>query len=440
MRNVKWWFLVGWGLLVLISRPAAAAEWLELSNFTLFDGTGEPAREVGRLLVRDGEIVAIDGEGDASEPAPGEAVTSIDLDGAYVIPGLIDTHVHLANYPRARHELVDRLSWSLDHGVTTVRDMGSDARVLSELALAVNAGEIAGPRIRAGAIFGGKTLFDHQAMQQAAPGFTPGQAPWLRAVPADAEMPVLIAMARGAGAQALKLYGDIDAGQVAELTKEAQRQGLMAWAHATVFPASPRELIEAGVQSLSHAPYLIWAAVEDVPDDYNYRTRAAWTEIQPDHPRILAVLDLMAERGVVLDTTLAMFRDMTRYRPPEGIEWAMEAFEWGVAVSRLAHERGVPLATGTDAFFPVSPFAPPNTHVELRTLVEDVGLSPAEALVAATRNGAVASGLGDEVGTITVGRRADLVVLGSDPLADIGASTDIRWVIVDGRVHRGPSG
>jgi imidazolonepropionase-like amidohydrolase len=438
MRNRVWWCLV-LGVALLVLRPGMAAQWLELSNFTLFDGTGEPAREVGRLLARDGEIITIDEEGEGASPMPGEVVTSINLDGAFVIPGLIDTHVHLANYPRPRHELVDRLSWSLDHGVTMLRDLGSDARVLSELARAVERGDIVGPRIRVGAIFGGETLFDHMAMQQAAPGFTPGQAPWLRAVSADAELPVLVAMARGAGAQALKLYGDLDAGQVAALTAEAQRQGLMAWAHGTVFPASPHELIEAGVQSLSHAPYLIWAAVEDVPADYNYRTRAAWTEIPPDHPDILAVLDLMADRGVVLDTTLAMFRDMTRYRPPEGIEWAMEAFEWGVAVTRLAHERGVPIATGTDAFFPVSPFAPPNTHVELRTLVEDVGLSPAEALVAATRNGAVASGLDDQVGTVAVGKRADLVVLGSDPLADIGASTDIRWVIVDGRVHRRPS-
>jgi imidazolonepropionase-like amidohydrolase len=438
MRTVTWWILVV-GVALLAVRPAVAAQWLELSNFTLFDGSGEPVRTVDRMLVRDGEIVAIDGEGDGVLPRAGESITSIDLDGAFVIPGLIDTHVHLANFPRPRLELVNRLSWSLDHGVTTLRDLGSDARVVSELARAVETGDIAGPRIRAGAIFGGKTLFDHPAMQQAAPGFAPGQAPWLRAVSSDDDIAVAVAMARGAGAHALKLYGDMDAGLVGQLVAEAERQGLMAWAHATVFPASPRELIEAGVQSLSHAPYLIWAAVENVPDDYNYRTRAAWTEIPPDHPDILAVLDLMAERGVVLDTTLAMFRDMTRYRPPEGIEWAMDAFEWGVAVTRLAHERGVPVATGTDAFFPVSPMAPPNTHVELRALVDDVGMSPRDALVAATANAALAAGLADRVGTVAVGKRADLVVLGSDPLADIGATTDIRWVIVDGRIHRRPS-
>lgn len=435
LRKGMWVWLTA---MVLMVQPLAAAEWLELNDLTLFDGTGAEVRSVERLVVRDGLIVAIDGLGADTRLESGDSVTTINLDGAFVIPGLVDTHVHLSNWPRPRHDLVDRLSWALDHGVTTLRDLGSDARVLADLKRAVAMGEIPGPRIRIGAIFGGDTLFDHPAMQQASPGFRPGQAPWLRAVSGEAELPVLVAMARGAGVDALKLYGDLDAARVHGLVTEAQRQGLMAWAHATVFPASPQDLVAAGVQSLSHAPYLIWAAIEEVPDDYEYRTRGPWDEVAPDHPRIVELLDAMAERGVVLDATLAMYRDMTRYRPPEGIEWAMQAFEWGAAVTRLAHERGVAVSVGTDAFFPVSPYAPPNTHVELRALVEDVGMTPAEALIAATRNGAKAAGLDDAVGTVEIGKRADLVVLGADPLADIGATTRIEWVIVDGRIHKRP--
>jgi imidazolonepropionase-like amidohydrolase len=437
--NIHIRFAILLAAMTVMMRPLAAAEWLELTDLTLFDGTGAEVRAVERLVVRDGEIVAIDGDGEALQAGADDTVTRIDLGGAFVMPGLIDTHVHLANWPRPRSELVERLDWALDHGVTGLRDLGSDARVLAELRRAVELGQIPGPRIRFAAIFGGTTLFDHPAMSQSALGFAPGTAPWLRAASGAVELPVLVAQARGAGADALKLYGDLDAGRVGELAAEARRQDMMVWAHATVFPASPQELVAAGVQSLSHAPYLVWAAADEVPADYKFRTRGAWDEVAPDHPRILKLLDAMADKGVVLDATLAMFRDMTKYRPPEGIEWAMQAFEWGVAVTRLAHERGVAVSVGTDAFFPVSSHAPPNTQVELRTLVEDVGLTPGEALVAATRNSAKAAGLDGLVGTVEVGKRADLLVLGADPLDDIAAVGNIRWVIVDGRIHRRPA-
>ncbi len=433
---VKWIVFVA--LVVGATGPLAAAEWLELRNFKLFDGTGSEPREVHRLVVKDGEIVAIDEADDEQRPAPGEAVTIIDLDGAFMMPGLIDTHVHLANWPMARHELVNRLSWALDHGVTSLRDLGGDARVLAEIRRAAELGELDAPRIRIGAIFGGQSMFNHPALAQASPGMAPGQAPWLREVSGEGDVSLMVAMARGAGVDALKIYGNLGVTRVEELVAEAQQQGMMAWAHATVFPASPQDLISVGVQSLSHAPYLIWAGVESLPDDYGYRTKGPWDDIPPDHPGILDLLDEMAERGVVLDATLAMYRDMTRYRPAEGIEWAMQAFEWGVTVTRLAHERGVPVSVGTDAFFPPTLFEPPNTHVEIRALVKDVGLSPDQALVAATRNGARAAGLDELVGTVEVGKRADLVVLGSDPLSDIHATTDIDWVIFDGRIHRRP--
>lgn len=417
-------------------QPSPAAQWLELTDFTLIDGTGAEPREVERLTVRDGRIIGIDEAGEHGTPEPGEVVTAIDLDGAFVIPGLIDAHVHLANYPRPRAELTERLAWSLDHGVTTLRDLGGDARILADLKRAISAGEIDGPHLRFAAMFGGETMFDHPAIGAAAQGFELGEAPWLRAASGEVDLPAIIAMARGAGVSAIKLYGDLDAARVAEIVDEARRQELMAWAHGTVFPASPGDLVTAGVDSLSHAPYLVWEGADEVPADYAMRTQGPWDEIAPDHPRILELLDAMAERGVVLDATLSMYRDMHQYRPPEGIEWAPVAFEWGVALTRLAHERGVPIAVGTDAFFPVSPYAPPNTHVEIETLVEEVGLSPMAALVAATQNGAIAAGVGEERGTVEVGRIADLVVLGSDPLADIRATRDIRHVIVSGRRHR----
>ncbi|MCP1726574.1 imidazolonepropionase-like amidohydrolase [Natronospira proteinivora] len=423
------------GILLILATPVAnAAEWLVLENLKLIDGTGSEPRTVSSLLVRDGVIASIDGEPSVSDPKPMDKVTRIDLDGAWVMPGLVDAHVHLAHYPRGHNQLADRLDWAVRGGVTTVRDMGGDARVLAEARRALEAGELVGPTVRFSAILGGESMFDHPVLAQAARGYGPGNAPWLRAISDDTDLTRMMAKARGAGVSGVKIYGDLDAAQLRRVAEAAEAQGLMRWAHGTVFPARPSELVAAGVQSLSHAPYLVWEAVDSVPADYRKRTQGPYSDIPPDHPRILALLERMAEEGVVLDTTLSLYRDMHRYRPPEGIEWASEAFDWGVELVRLAHEHGVMVAAGTDAFEPVNSMAPPNTHVELFTLVEDVGMAPMEALVAATRNGAIATGVDQERGTLTVGKAADLLVLDANPLENIRNTLELRLVVTNGQI------
>lgn len=81
---------------LMIPACAHASEYLELNRLNLIDATGAPVRAVERLLIHDGRIVAIDDEGAVTEPDAGARWTRIDLDGAWVMPGLIDTHVHVA--------------------------------------------------------------------------------------------------------------------------------------------------------------------------------------------------------------------------------------------------------------------------------------------------------------------------------------------------------
>lgn len=416
-------------IFLLAALPARAADWLILSNVTLIDGTGAPARTVETLTVRDGII-----QDEAGEPGPGDVVTAVDLAGAYVMPGLIDTHVHIGRFPKARDEAVRIMGEAVRGGVTAVRDLGGDARALAEADRARRNGEIAGPALAWSAMIGAPSLYEKDnRLGGHALGHAPGAAPWSRAVTPRTDLRLAVAEAKGAGAHALKLYGDLDARLAARLIAEARRQGLLTVAHATLFPAGPGDLVAAGIGTLSHAPYLVWEGAGAIPDDYAMRTAGPWTEIAPDHPKLMALYRRMAREGVFLDATLFVYRDMAKYSPAVEAGWTGPAFAWAMKAAGLAHGEGVQITTGTDWFEPRGPHELPHTHEELALLVE-AGLTPMEAIVAGTRNGARAMGIDDVRGTLRPGKAADMLILNADPLEDIRNTTKIRFVVKDGRI------
>lgn len=237
----------------------------------------------------------------------------------------------------------------------------------------------------------------------------------------------------GTGAGNVKVYGNLDAALATRLTAEARRQGLLTAAHATVFPARPGDLVAAGIGSLAHAPYLVWEAVAKVPEDYGARIAGPWKTIPPDHPKLLALYRRMAERGVFLDATLYVYHSMKNFAPDMHVEWADAAFAWGAQATRLAHQAGVRVTTGTDWFEPRAGELP-HTHQELALLVEQAGFTPMEAIVAGTGNGAAALGIDKITGTIEVGKQADLLVLAADPLVDIHNTTRIRMTVRAGTI------
>lgn len=415
-----------------------AADYLELNDFQLIDGTGAPARAVKRMIARDGVIVAIDGEGQAPVPEAGESWLRIGLDGAWVMPGLIDTHVHVARFPDARLQAEAILRSAVRGGITSVRDLGGDARALAEIERATGTGEFVGPAVIYSALFGGADIFGGGPTSEMGSGRAPGAAPWARMIGADTDIRQAVAEAKGAGVANIKLYGDLTAALTRRIAGEATRQGLRTTAHATVFPARPSELVEAGVGSLSHAPYLVWEGAGSVPSDYRRRTAGPWTTIPPNHPRLLALYRRMAARGVTLDATLYVYKAMRNFSPEVKADWTDAAFAWAAEATRLAHRAGVPITTGTDWFEPREGQLP-HTHEELALLVEAAGFTPMEAIVAATRNGASALGLADSRGTVGLDKLADLLVLDADPLADIHNTTRIRMTVARGRVVR-PTG
>ncbi len=425
--------ICAWLMFCIVLSPAYAAEYLELTDFHLIDGTGAKERLVKRLIARDGVIVSIDDRGTVPTPEPDARWTKIGLNGAWVMPGLIDTHVHVARFPDTRAYAQKIMQAAVRGGVTGVRDLAGDARALAELERSMGANEFIGPELVFSALFGGPDIFREGPTTEMAPGRPPGEAAWARAITADSDPVKAIAEAKGSGVTNIKVYGDLSPGLATSIISEAKRQGMMTTAHATVFSARPSDLVNAGVGSLAHAPYLVWEAVDVVPTDYRERTKGPWERIPADHPKLLALYKEMAARGVYLDATLYVYKTMQNFSPEVKADWADEAFAWAAKATSLAREAGVPVTTGTDWFEPSSDGELPHTHEELALLVEAAGFTPMQAIIAGTRNGARAIGKGKTHGTVEVSKVADLLVLEANPLLDIRNTSQIKMTIRKGQ-------
>ena len=425
-------------LLCLFAWPvqAAAPKPLLLTHVGLIDGTGSPVQRDMTIVIKDEHIAAV--YPGAGQPVPKNADVR-DLSGKYVIPGLIDAHVHItgagpdiAHYQTFLHAL-------LLGGVTGIRDMAGDDRLLQFLAEQANSHAFVSPDIFYVALMAGPTFFKEDGRaRDASKGEPLGFAPWMQAITAKTNIPLAVAEAKGTGATGIKLYANLPVALAEAITSEAHRQGLRVWAHATVFPARPSDLVDAGVDTVSHSPYLVWEAAPSVPNDYKMRAMGDFEHVRPDAPRILALFDAMKKRGTILDATLLVFRNEAEHHPQNvgaGI------VPWSYAVTKLAHQRGVLIDAGTDdAGFPHGKDGPdldrmPSVHREMALLVEHAGFTPLQAIEAATEVGAAALGQSAKRGTITPGKLADLVVLDADPSRDIGNTTKISFVIKNGRVY-----
>jgi imidazolonepropionase-like amidohydrolase len=426
------------GIPARASDPSGAARNpdVALTHATLIDGTGSPPRADVTVLIRKGRIVSVFAAG--SRPLP--AGTQIeDLRGRTLIPGLIDAHVHLTGDLDDPAKGALLLRALLTGGVTAVRDMAGDDRVLAEFARRSAEGKIVSPDIFYSALVAGPTFFaEDRRAQAASEGHVLGHAPWMKAITAGTDLRIAVAEAAGTGATGIKIYANLPAALVKAIAEEAHRQGLMVWTHAAIFPAGPRDAVAAGADTVSHSPYLVWEAAPRIPQDYGVRAHGDFTHIRPDGPRIISLLEEMKERGTILDATLRVFAWEAEHHPEavgEGI------VPWSYAVTRLAHERGVLIDAGTDSGgLPTAKdgpdlTAPPAVDEEMELLVAHAGFTPVEAIRAATEVSAMAIGQLAERGTIRAGKRADFVVLSADPAADIHNVRKVVEVYKDGRLY-----
>jgi imidazolonepropionase-like amidohydrolase len=417
------------GLLAEQSQP------LVLKGATLIDGSEAPKR-LGWTVVIEGDRIA-DLYPDGRKPIPGNAKV-MDLAGRYVIPGLIDAHVHVATDPKGRDaNATEQLKGALLGGVTSVRDMAGDAIVLRDLARAAEGGSVASPRVYFAAVMGGPTFFEDPRTRAAAHGGTAGDVAWLKSISPETNLESVVSAARATGASGLKLYADLPPSSVAALAKEAHKQGLKVWSHATIFPSRPGDAVSAGVDVLSHAILLYWEGTSDVPDRYHARaTRAVYDSVEVKGAAISSLFADMKKRGTILDATL--FISSRLESAPAGTAGMADpkrAVQWMYDATRQANALGVAVAAGTDGMMPGSPAELPNIHREMELLVTRAGFTPAQAIAAATLVSARAIGIERQVGTITIGKVADLVVLEADPLDDIRNTRQIELVVKRGVMH-----
>jgi imidazolonepropionase-like amidohydrolase len=424
---------------------------------TLWDGTGGAPVANAVTVVRGDRILCAGAAGECAVP---QGARIIDAKGDYLIPGLIDSHVHLLFLQdgSAGEDLGLDLRDMLAQGITTVRDMGTNPAAL----LARIPGFDAAPRVYAMQLVAGRRFF-YPAMRQVRSerGVELRQAPaltmqWLGWTPILFERgddpDSVIAQARRAGAMGIKLYAQLDSVSIRRLTESAHRVGMPVWGHAWPQPANVGEQTRAGMDGVVHAAGLVGELLtpderDTLVNDGALQTTTAHiaTAEAADDPRILATLDSMALHGVMFEPTLdatrhsvASYDARVRHVPSIQEDYVRAAAAFGMEVTRQAVKRGVRISAGTDhvAYGPVGDRA--SLLDELRLYVDSIGLSPTAALLTATRDAARAIGgiPGRQVGTIVAGHYADLMLTSRNPLESIDNLETVEWVMRGGRIWR----
>ena len=390
------------------SQPKTDQHDADYVGATVFDGTGAAALPDMVVVTRAGRIAAIlSASGYRAQPG----VRVVNVRGKFMIPGLINSHVHLATSakPAAARAYLRRELYS---GVTAVRDMAGDVRLLGELKREAEFDEIASPDIYYAAVMAGPAFFVDRRTQQAARGRIAGDAPWMQSVTAETDLPLAIAQARGTGATGIKVYADVDASLLDAISAEAHRQHMLVWAHAAVFPARPSDVADAGVDVISHACMLGYEVSDPIPQAAMHPpVPVDAKKLAQPNARFTALLADMKKRGTILDATLYVY-----HVDDSGVDCK---YSLSARLAGEAYRAGIPLSTGTDDEPGDSKDAYSALMQELVLLVEGAGMTPKDAVLAATINGARTIGREKDMGSIEVGKIADFVVLDKDPLKDI---------------------
>jgi len=318
----------------------------------------------------------------------------VDGRGKFLIPGLWDMHVHLTE---------DDLAPLVAYGVTGVRDMGNALADVDGWRGRVNARALVGPRIfRVGPILNGEE-------------FGPAQL----AIQTEAEARTAVRVLKKVGVDAIKLHTMLPRDAYFALADEARKLSIPFVGHVPQ-TVTPFEASTAGQASLEHIQTLF----------------EGQSPLKADSgPQLFA---LFAKNGTVFDPTLVAYRGSTEAQNvdpellrayPDLLPGRKQLFARFVELVGMMNRAGVTLVTGTDlsGFKWISAGA--SLHDELALFVE-AGLTPMEALQAATRN--PARFLHVDAGTIEVGKHADLVLLDANPLDDIRNTRRIRAVVLDG--------
>jgi imidazolonepropionase-like amidohydrolase len=364
---------------------AGEPQLVVLAGGVLIDGTGAPPLSDAAVLVRGGRIIGVGRAGDADVPP---SANVIDVGGATIVPGVINAHVHSGS----RESNLE--AWAHD-GVTTVRYLGGSAQyaLLDTLGLNPALARVvaSGPFITVPngypiVPWGSTTPVPVVGLEQARSAVN-------QLIDQGAD---LIKIALESGGDFGRFIPTLSLQEATAVVEAAHSRGIPVSAHVTTSPDLPRAL-DAGVDDIAHM-------VVDYPSD--------------------ALLARVVRQGVVWVPTLELWRVVGYGHEPRA-----------VANLRRFVEAGGTVALGTDFDGYDAPFQLGMPVIEME-LMQEAGMSPMQIIVAATRNGALVSNRLGDLGTVEVGKIADIVVVRADPLKDVHAMADVRLVMRSGVVIR----
>ena len=403
----------------------------------LIDGAGAPPIDRGAVLARDGAIVAV-GPRDSVVPPEGAPVDAHHYPHATVLPGLIDSHVHLIGIGDGRKgddlvtlpdeiltvQAAENARLHLHSGVTTVRDCGAKNRTTFLLRQAMDMGIATGPRLllsgRPMAIVGGHlSYFGIEAT-----GVDQCRAAVRQLIKEGADF-IKITATGGSTATSHPNLPSFNVDELTAIIEEAHKFGKHAAAHCASSQGMVN-VLDAGIDTIIHAYF------KEPDGSFLYRPELA---------------DRIAEQGVFVNPTMHQGRNrlwrLEEKARTDGLTPQEQAdLDDGMRLQEIRYDQvarmvdaGVRLTAGSDAAWSFLPMGTFQDEVQAHT---EAGLSPLQAVVSATGDAAKSCWVDDSLGTLQPGKLADLLVVHGDPSDDIAALSNVLDVFKDGaRIDRG---
>jgi len=409
--------------------PGSHDRTLALVGATLIDGTGRAPVPDAAVVIHQGRIVLAGPRSNVKIPRHAKV---IDAQGKFILPGLWDMHAHF-----------EQVEWGpiyLAAGVTTVRDCGNEFEFITAVRDAIRQGHGLGPRLLLAGIVDG----------------TGPMALGVTRVDTPEQARAWTDKYHAAGFQQMKIYSSVKLENLKAVADEAHRLGMTVTGHVPI-GLNAFQTIDAGQDQINHISYISDIVHAPLPDNATRAEhRDAAANVDVNSPQAQKALAFLKDHHTVVDPTMAIFElfTATTAKPPASFEPGVnkipselaqpitdveppnensatseKIFQKDIEIVGALHRAGIPIVAGTDQAVPGH-----SLHREIELYVE-AGFTPMEAIQAATIVPARVMGLDRELGTVEKGKRADLILLTADPLADIRNSRQVEYVITNGAMY-----
>ena len=468
IRHLFWFLMFS---LLLVSSQTFASTRVIIENTTVIDAAN-PVKENMTIVLQGDEIVSIEKSNSASINITNRD-TVIDATGKFLIPGLWDAHVHLTFIPELDYQTAYRLF--LANGITSIRDTGAVLKTLQPAIDFASENPHKTPRL----FFSGPLI---DGIPRVYKGGEPGFPELSIGVDENTDLEALVDDLIKQGVSFLKTYEMLSPNTFVELLQIAEQKKLLVTSH---IPLSMDliKAVDAGLDGMQHIRNLDLACAKDAEEILSQRqvllknlkslpgsaVRAnihrsqRYAAIQNlEEKRCNKIIKYLAANDVFQTPTLTIntvgskrffadskWRETYKFLPSKVQKsWLKDSInlakqpvsennkifeEWSMKIVSLFNSHGVKIIAGTDT--PIGFLTPGySLHKELELLVE-AGLTPLEALRSATITPAEFFNLESKMGTIELGKYADLVILNNNPVEAIKNTQDIHMVISKGRIH-----